>query len=194
MNMQQKKIYIIHGYQASSNDHWFPWLSQSIQQAGHISKRIVLPEPNRPEFQHWQQALHMQIRELDKNTIIVAHGLGCISVLHYLNQHFKNRGQKIKAGIFISGLKSKLPSRPELDDFIAQARLDSGLLQTKMPLSLQLLSSDDPYIPPPLALQFGHFINAQIHVVKEAGHFMRQDGFSEFPQLWTLLQPILVSG
>ena len=103
MNMQQKKIYIIHGYQASSTDHWFPWLSQSIQHAGHISKRIVLPEPNRPEFQHWQQALHMQIRELDKNTIIVAHGLGCISVLHYLNRHFKNRGQKIKAGIFISG-------------------------------------------------------------------------------------------
>ncbi len=108
MNIQQKKIYIIHGYQASSNDHWFPWLSQSIQQAGHISKRIVLPESNRPEFQHWQQALHMQIRELDKNTIIVAHGLGCISVLHYLNQHFKNKGQKIKAGIFISGFKSKL--------------------------------------------------------------------------------------
>ena len=61
---EQKKIYIVHGYQASPNDHWFPWLGRKLQLAGHQSKRVMLAESNQPNFENWQKFLSVQITNL----------------------------------------------------------------------------------------------------------------------------------
>ena len=83
---KQKKVYIVHGDQESPNDHWFPWLGQQVQHSGHFAKRLILPDPNAPNFQIWQQALQTQIPKLDTESIIVAHSLGCLASLHFLTQ------------------------------------------------------------------------------------------------------------
>lgn len=186
-----KKIYIVHGYKASPNDHWFPWLSRKLQLAGHFSKRVMLAQSSQPDFEAWQKFLALQIPELDEDTIIVAHSLGCLAALHYLNQRFQAAGGSIKAGIFAAGFKAPLPGAPELNSFIHQARLDSAMLQHHMPLAFSLLSSNDPLVPPPLTLQLGHFLNAQTYEVKQAGHFMRGDGYAEFHEVWELIKPLL---
>lgn len=35
-----KNVYIIHGYQAVPEDHWFGWLEQNIRQTGAHAERI----------------------------------------------------------------------------------------------------------------------------------------------------------
>lgn len=192
-NMKQKKVYIVHGYQASPNDHWFPWLSRKVHAAGHFSKRVMLPESSQPNFDAWQQSLALQIPHLNEDTIIVAHSLGCAAVLHYLTQHFQTAAKNIQAGIFVSGFAAPLSTIPELNEFIAAAKLDSVKLQTSMPLAFCLLSSNDPIVPPPLTLQLSHLLNAQCFEVKKAGHFMRKDGYSEFDEIWELIKPLLSS-
>lgn len=102
---EQKKIYIVHGYQASPNDHWFPWLGRKLQLVGHHSKRVMLAESNQPNFENWQKFLSVQIPNLDENTIIVAHNLGCLAVLHYLTAHFKTIGAILKREFLLRGLK-----------------------------------------------------------------------------------------
>ncbi|TCS79983.1 alpha/beta hydrolase [Pectinatus cerevisiiphilus] len=37
----KKKIYIIHGYNASANRHWFPWLEQELTSDKNIS--VICP-------------------------------------------------------------------------------------------------------------------------------------------------------
>ncbi|MGE8540792.1 RBBP9/YdeN family alpha/beta hydrolase [Acinetobacter sp. ANC 3813] len=192
-NVKQKKVYIVHGYLASPNDHWFPWLSRKVQQAGYLSKRVMLPESSQPDFEMWQQSLALQIPHLDEDTIIVAHSLGCIATLHYLNERFKTEAKEIKAGIFAAGFKAPLKVFPELDSFIAKAKLDSAKLQKYMPLAFCLLSSNDAIVPPPLTLQLGHVLNAQSFEVKNAGHFMAEDGYEQFQEIWELLKPLLVN-
>ncbi len=192
--MKKLEVYIVHGYRASPNDHWFAWLSQKIQQAGHFSKRVVMAHSAAPDFQTWQECLKMQIPNLNENTIIVAHSLGCCATLHYLNSTFKSRPGRIRAGFFVAGFLSPLPAIPELNDFIRQVRVEGSILQNCLPASVQFISSNDSYVPPPLALQFGHFLNAQMKEVRQAGHFMKEDGYAEFQQLWELLQPLLNSG
>ena len=92
MNIQNSseihKIYIIHGHDASPNDHWYPWLSRKLQQAGHYSRRIVMANARQPDFEAWQKFLALQMPDLDENTIVIAHSLGCLTALHYLNQRF----------------------------------------------------------------------------------------------------------
>ena len=188
---ERKKIYIVHGYMATPNDHWFPWLGRKLQLSGHISKRIMLADSAHPDFEAWQQCLALQMPVLDENTIIVAHSLGCLAVLHYVNQYFSRTGGQIKAGVFVAGFKADLPSTPALQGFIAQAQLDSSRLQAVMPLAFCLLSANDRIVPPPLTLQLSSFLNAQSYEIRGAGHFMRADGYTEFQEVWELLKPLL---
>lgn len=46
---------------------------KKIQHAGHQARRLILPDPNAPNFQRWQTAIHLQIPRLDPESIIVAH-------------------------------------------------------------------------------------------------------------------------
>lgn len=188
---EHNKVYIIHGHDASPNDHWYPWLSRKLQNAGHLSKRIVLAHADQPNFDDWQKFLALQMPILDENTIVIAHSLGCLTVLHYLNQYFQQHNIKIKAGIFVSGFKAALAVKPELTEFIKKARMDSGVLQIHMPIAISFISSNDPIVPPPASIQLSSFINAQLYEVKDAGHFMAKDGFSEIPELWDILHPLL---
>ncbi|MBC6677101.1 MAG: alpha/beta hydrolase, partial [Acinetobacter sp.] len=68
MNGSKQHIYIVHGYQASPNDHWFPWLGQKLSQMDlHAEvKRLVLPHSDAPHFEEWQQALALQMTTLDE--------------------------------------------------------------------------------------------------------------------------------
>lgn len=187
----KKNIYIIHGYMASPNDHWIPWLSQLLNNSGHVSKRIVLADSTQPNFEYWQKFLSLQLPKLDEDSIIIAHSLGCITVLHYLTEYFKQHRVKIKAGIFVAGFMSPLQALPDLDSFIQQAKLDRVVLHQHMPLALCLLSSNDPLVPPPQTIQLANFIQAQNFEVKNAGHFMASDGYTEFHRLYQILKPLL---
>ncbi|AZN64995.1 RBBP9/YdeN family alpha/beta hydrolase [Acinetobacter johnsonii] len=191
MNGSKQHIYIVHGYQASPNDHWFPWLSQKLSQMDlHAEvKRLVLPHSDAPHFEEWQQALALQMTTLDENTIIIAHSLGCLATLHYLSSKLRER--RIKAILCIAGFKAALTTLPELSGFIAQAKLDSGILHSHIASRVVMFSNNDPYVPPPLALTFGHFLSAEVLEVKRAGHFMRENGYAEFELLFNTLKPLL---
>lgn len=191
ISKQKRNIYIIHGYQASPNDHWFPWLSQQLNQSGHVSKRIILAESAQPNFAYWQKLLASQLSKLDANSIIIAHSLGCIAALHYLTDYFRQHRGKIRAGIFVAGFMSPLRALPELDSFIQQVNLDSSLLAKHIPLSVCLLSSNDTYVAPPQTIQLANFIQAQTVEIKNAGHFMANDGYTEFQRLYDVLKPLL---
>lgn len=130
MSQLKKKVYIVHGDQSSANDHWFPWLSQQIQHSGHLARRLTLPDPSAPNFQNWQAAIQLQIPRLDPESIIVAHGLGCLASLHFLTQALSQT--QIRGLILVAGFKDKLTALPELDGFIRQAKLDMAILQKQI--------------------------------------------------------------
>ncbi|MEC6127287.1 RBBP9/YdeN family alpha/beta hydrolase [Acinetobacter ursingii] len=184
-----KNVYIIHGYRAVPEDHWFIWLEQHIQQAGATAERIFLADSAHPDPEVWQECLNAQCSVLDENTIIVAHSLGCLSSLNFLSKALQH--SSIAAGIFVSGFTEKLKAIPELDTFIESQRLDDKLLRQKILRRYVFLSSNDPFVPPPLSIRLGQRLNAQLLEIKQAGHFMQEDGYAAFPQLWDVLRPLL---
>jgi esterase len=56
-----KRAFIIHGYGATPEDHWFSWLGQQLQAAGVATAIPALPAPEQPDFYHWQAALAAHI-------------------------------------------------------------------------------------------------------------------------------------
>ncbi|MFW2147533.1 RBBP9/YdeN family alpha/beta hydrolase [Acinetobacter sp. TY1] len=184
------KVFIIHGYQSSPEQHWFPWLATKIEQMGSQCEIVHLQGSDQPDFATWRQNLEAQVYPLNEQTIIVAHSLGCISVLDYLSEALN--GRLIKAIFMVAGFNEKLTALPELNQFVQQAKLNDALLRFRIQQRYSLFSCNDPFVPAPLSIRFGQLLNAQMIEVKKAGHFMQSDGLSEFPQLWEKLEKLLV--
>ena len=184
------KVFIIHGYQSSPEQHWFPWLATKIEQMGSQCEIVHLQGSDQPDFATWRQNLEAQVHPLNEQTIIVAHSLGCISVLDYLSEALN--GRLIKAIFMVAGFNENLTALPELNQFVQQAKLNDALLRFRIQQRYSLFSCNDPFVPAPLSIRFGQLLNAQMIEVKKAGHFIQSDGLSEFPQLWEKLEKLLV--
>src|SRR5260370_27029587 len=95
------KLYIIPGYRASPTDHWFPWLKQRAEARGSAATVLKMPTPSNPELGEWLKTLQESISAPDKNTFFVAHSLGCITLLRYLDSLPAER--QIGGFIFVFG-------------------------------------------------------------------------------------------
>ena len=184
-----RRFYIVHGYQASADDHWFPWLSKKIIESGGSYEVLNLTNSQNPHYETWKTCLENQIKNLDEQTVIIAHSLGCLITLDYLSQALKQ--QRLGAIFLIAPFKQKLGSLPELNQFILSCKVDDALIRSHIDKRMIFLSNNDPYVPAPFSIQLGHLLNAQMHEIKNAGHFMAHEGFLEFPQLWEKIQQML---
>lgn len=186
-----KKVFIVHGFQASPNGHWFPWLKQQVESLGLSCDVLNLTDSLYPQYAVWKANLADQLQMLDEQSIIIAHSLGCLSVLDYLSNILKDK--KINAFIGVSGFSEKLHAVPELDVFIQGTVLKDHLLRMNIQQRHVIFSNNDAYVPAPMTIHLGQLLNAQMLEIKGAGHFLGSDGYFEFPQLWERLKFLLAS-
>ena len=76
-----KKVYLIHGT-STRDDDWFAWW---------------LPEPFNPDVQAWDRAIDDQITK-DDDLTIVAHSLGCIAALRFIQRQSLHNVRLILVG------------------------------------------------------------------------------------------------
>lgn len=187
MTHRIKKVYIVPDYQATINDHWYPWLSHQIRRAGFQAKRVILANPFQPDLDEWQQNLQVQMPQLDEHSIIVAHGFSALSVLQFLQKQPVFQEQKIGGLAIVAGFDTPLVAWSELNKMIQTVRLDFRGLPQHYQRAVMFVSSNDPYVPAPVSLRLAHTLNAQIFEIREAGHFCKRDSYTDFPQLLTVI-------
>ena len=49
----KKQIYVIHGYGASPDKHWFPWLKRILGNKGYEIEILKMPNPEAPKVNEW---------------------------------------------------------------------------------------------------------------------------------------------
>ena len=180
-----KRAFIIHGWDATPSDHWFPWLSGSLQQHGFSMDTPALPNPAAPVFADWQRTLARHIGTPQPDDLYIAHSLGSITLLHYLSQA---RPAKIGGLILVSGFAAKLPKLPEIDgysmdNYVEQARLDLPAIRAATPNIVCIVSGNDAIVAPEESGKLAAALNAPVIRVANAGHFLASDGFTELPQV-----------
>lgn len=180
-----KRAFIIHGWGATPADHWFPWLSGSLQQHGFSVDTPALPNPTAPVFSDWQHTLARHIGTPQSDDVYIAHSLGNITLLHYLSQA---RPAKIGGLILVSAFAAKLPKLPEIegysiDNYVEQARLDLPAVRAATPNIACIVSGNDPLVAPKESGKLAAALNSPVIRVENAGHFLASDGFTELPQV-----------
>ena len=187
---QQYKVFIIHGYGATPQDHWFPWLKQQTSQYDISTVMIPFPNSEHPDFERWQQTLRDYVGMPDELCIFVAHSLGTISLLHYLRVM---RPKRIGGMILVAGFAGRIPGLATINDFnidayVDRTTIDFAAIQTMTSKIYCVISDDDYIVVPKSSHSLAQQLHAQIINVEKGGHFLAADGFTQLPQVWLALK------
>lgn len=182
------KIYVIHGYESSSQKNWFRWLESFVKQEnlGDIFL-LDMPNPNNPSLDSWCDCLKERIGCVDLETYIIAHSLGCVACLQFLTQEvFATMG----GVILVSGFDQKIKGLSLLDSFVENP-LDFTKLTKQIAKRAVVAARDDTIVPFEHTQSLAQKLEADFMLYQKGNHFMGSDGFTELPIVGFLLKESL---
>lgn len=162
-----KKFYIIHGYGADSYSNFFPWLKNKLNQEKIFCEVLDLPNTNFPNLNEWINYLKNHI-EINENTYLICHSLGCISALKYIDKYNLT---KIKGIYLVSGFDQVLPLFPQLNSF-TNTKINYQKVIEKINLRYVISSYDDELVPFELSKKLAENISAKFIELNNYGHFL----------------------
>lgn len=177
------QVYIVHGYTANADKHWFPWLEKELAKC-HIScERLNMPNSDNPLLEHWLAYLSEKV-ELNDKTIFVGHSLGCITILNFL----AGRQVKIKGAVFVSGFYQSLENLPELSTFTDY--------YAKLPIlpsfpAYVVSALDDRIVNHKYSDALAQHLQADYIRLNQGGHFLDREGITELPVVLELVKKLI---
>lgn len=183
-----KRAFIVHGYGADVDSHWFSWLATKLSNQGISAVIIPLPDSDQPDFTAWQQTLEQYIDTPRASDVFIAHSLGTISLLHYLSTHRK----AVHHVVLVSGFGERLPDLPyinafNVDAYVSQARLEKAFLSQHIRHLTHLISTNDSIVSPKMSHRLAYQLGGEVILVENGGHFLGSDGFTSLPWAYEAL-------
>lgn len=185
------RVFIVHGYLASPSSHWFPWLRDELSERGANVDVIPLPQSESPQLEAWLDCLKDRVGVPDERTHFVAHSLGCVATLKYLQAWPSDT--RIGSLMLVAGFTGRLLNLPQLDGFTESA-VDFASLRRMAPVRHVLLSENDMVVRPPHTEKLAEDLLAKLWRVPDAGHFLGSEGVTRLDQALEILAPRLHQG
>lgn len=185
------QVYVIHGYTASPEENWFPWIAQKAQQEKISLKVLRLDPSTTPKLEVWQQQIEEQIEGINENSIFIAHSLGCLASLHFLSKKLKQ--QKIKQLVLVAGFNGRLGRLDEVNPFIDAAEINVECLKQQIEHRVVIYSQGDDRVLPKFSLEQAQSLEATVIAAQHQGHFIDSQGCTEIPEVWQAIQPYLMT-
>ncbi len=166
-NKMQKRVIIVHGWEASPNSNWLPWL-KSMLEARNISVSVPrMPDAANPKQDQWLRALSQSAKEPDENYFFVGHSLGCMAILRYL-EGLKHE-DKVGGAILVAGFTDDLGYKELGDFFIRPINWES--INDHCKKFVVIASSNDEYVPLKHSDILKEKLNAKVLIQPRMGHF-----------------------
>ncbi len=153
-----KKVYIIHGWGANSNEDWFPWLKKELKNKGFDVYVPDMPNTETPILEEWVSYLSRQIGTLDEQTYLVGHSIGCQTILRYLETK-----------------EEEIIAKPW-----EETPINFDKIKTKAKFVV-ILSDNDEVVDISNADVFEKKLGAEVIIQKGKGHFNKSDGVTKVP-------------
>ena len=190
------KIYIVHCWDGTKNDGWYPWLDKKISNTDNEVIRFNMPDTANPKIKEWVSELEKQVSELDENTYFVGHSIGCQTIMRYLEkQDVKNIGGILFVAPWLDLLTEAVSDEESYN--IAQPWLNNPIDFEKIKNSTNkitcIFSDDDYFVALEQERKFKEILNAKTIIVKEKGHISAEDGVEELEDIYNALIDIINS-
>lgn len=171
-------VLIVPGVNNSGPGHW-----QTIWQEKHPEyKRVSQWDWDFPYCDEWVEGLQQAIDDIKGEIVLVAHSLGCLTVVHWAREHKR----EIRGALLVAPVDLEKPDYPPgVGGF------------TPIPLqplpfpSILIASTNDEYASIERAEKFAAAWGSKFINVGACGHLNAAAGFGEWPQGEELLQELL---
>lgn len=182
-------VFIIHGTGGNPESHWFPWLKAELEKLGCKVFAPIFPVFENQSLTTWRDVFKKYEQYIDENTILVGHSLGAAFLLSII----ENAPHSIKHAFFISAFLG-LINNPKFDvpnrTFTTRA-FDWVKIKNNCKAFTVINSDNDPYVPLERGKEFAKNIDAELVVLKNAGHINKTSGYTEFPLLLQKIKELL---
>ncbi len=181
-----KKVYIVHGWDGSSEEPLFLWLDNELTAKGFIVERIKMPEPKTPVIETWVNKLRESINP-DSETILVGHSVGCQAVMRYLEtlpDETRIAGMVLLAPwmkLDQTTIEEEGPDVVELARPWMETPIDFGIVKKIAGKVIAIFSDNDVFVELSQKEFFEEKLGAKTILEHEKGHLGPADNISELP-------------
>lgn len=180
------KIYVVHCWDGTKDDGWYPWLDKELSDCGNLVYRFNMPDTANPKIEEWVDYLDKQVTSLDENTYFIGHSIGCQTILRYLETKDITR---IGGILFVAPWLELLPEAVSDEESFntAQPWLTEPINFEKIKKFTNnincIFSSDDYFVSLDQKEKFEKLLDAKTIVVNDKGHISQDDGVFELDEI-----------
>ena len=176
--MTESPVLIVPGIGNSGPRHW-----QTLWQARHPEwQRVEQREWDRPHCDAWVQALDAAVAACAGPPLLIAHSLGCLTVVHWAG-----RSPRPVRALFLAAVPD-----PRSPHFPASAEGFDPLPLDRLPCaSLVVASRNDPIGSSGHARRCATAWGSEFIDIGEAGHINVDSGHGAWPEGWALLSRLM---
>jgi uncharacterized protein len=180
-----KRVVIVHGWDGTPEEGWFPWLKRELEVSGFKVVVPQLPDARWPRIEKWIPALSAEVGAVDEETYFVGHSMGCQAIVRYLET--LSQEQKAGGAVFVAGFFKRLtglgddPEVQRMDEHWLTTPLDLEIAKIHLPQSIAIFSDDDSWVPLDNQDDFKNKLGSKIIVEHAMKHFSGGTGCVELP-------------
>jgi len=96
-----KRVIIVHQWTSSPSGDWYPWLKLELVKRGVAVDVLPMPNPDAPRMEEWVPFLAEKAGEVNQDTFLVGHSVGCQTILRFLQT--LPQGTRVGGIFFVAG-------------------------------------------------------------------------------------------
>ena len=182
-----KKIYLVHCWDGTSSDGWYPWLEEKINDQNIKLFKFDMPNTINPKIEEW-------VDLLNEETYFIGHSIGCQTILRYLET---KEITKIGGILFVAPWLDLLPEAIEDEDSFNTAQpwnntpIDFEKVKQFTNNISCIFSDNDYFVSIEQEKEFRNKLNAKTVIVNNKGHISQDDDVYELQEILDLTQKML---
>ena len=180
------KIYIVHCWDGTKADGWYPWLDDKISNENNEVIRFNMPNTAHPKIEEWVAELDKQVDDLGEKTYFVGHSIGCQTIMRYLERKNIDR---IGGMLFVAPWLDLLPEAINDDESynVAYPWIHTPIDFEKIKRitnKITCIFSNNDYFVSLTQQDVFKKLNAKIVIVNDKGHISADDGVEELDEIY----------
>lgn len=180
------KIYIVHFWDGTKDDGWYPWLDDKISNENNEVIRFNMPNTAHPKIEEWVAELDKQVNDLGEKTYFVGHSIGCQTIMRYLERKNIDR---IGGMLFVAPWLDLLPEAINDDESynVAYPWIHTPIDFEKIKRitnKITCIFSNNDYFVSLTQQDVFKKLNAKIVIVNDKGHISADDGVEELDEIY----------
>ncbi|MBI2044654.1 serine hydrolase family protein [Candidatus Pacearchaeota archaeon] len=182
-----KKVYIVHRWDSSPESDWYPWLKKELIKRKFEADILRMPDPGFPKIDVWVNYLNENVKNIDKDTILIGHSVGCQTILRFMEKlPFDVKVGKVvlvAPWLELRGIEEEGPEVVKIAKPWLKKKINWNKINEHCEKFVCIFSTNDPYVPLSNVEKLYNKLGNKTIILKNKGHFTKEEGVKELPEI-----------